>query len=81
MALLGARHADCAAMTVFERSPPVMRAYQCMLPLPSARPLPGDVVPTNTLEYLVDCGVIAVGVLMFGLAMGSLVRGRACLTC
>lgn len=32
----------------------------------------GDIVPQNSLEMLVDCGVIAVGVLMFGLALGSL---------
>ena len=33
---------------------------------------PGDIVPRNPLEWVVDCVVVALGVLMFGLALGSL---------
>ncbi|KAL4439851.1 hypothetical protein ABPG75_002852 [Micractinium tetrahymenae] len=32
----------------------------------------GDIVPVNVVEWLVDCVVVAFGVLLFGLAMGSL---------
>ncbi|KAL4423608.1 hypothetical protein ABPG77_009195 [Micractinium sp. CCAP 211/92] len=37
----------------------------------------GDIVPVNVAEWLVDCLLIACGVLVFGLAMGSLAEAVA----